>query len=134
MALLEWNDQLSLHVEEIDVQHKSLVVMVNRLYDSMLEGASRQTLDDIIREMRTYAEVHFATEERYMKTFGYPEMAAHEKEHRDFEEKALQLENDHKSGKVALSMEIFNFLSDWIVTHISETDSAMGVFLRKKVS
>lgn len=132
MPMLEWNDSLSIKVAEVDTQHKWLVGMVNKLYDSMKGEKGEVMLLGIVGEMRRYTEVHFGTEEKLMDQYEYPDTAAHKAEHRDFIAKVTQVENDCKSGKSTLSMEVLNFLGNWLVTHINGTDKTMGVFLSGK--
>ncbi len=127
MPMLEWNDGLSLRIAAIDEQHKKLVGMVNRLHDAMTEG--RSALPAIVADMKDYVVEHFATEERYMDAYAYPESAAHKAEHRDFAAKAEALAADCETGAAALSMETLNYLGDWLVTHIAGTDRRMGEYL-----
>lgn len=134
MPMLQWSDDLSIHIDEVDNQHKSLVDMVNVLYDSMRSEAVAAVLFDIVEKMRDYAQEHFGTEERYMARYAYPDMASHQQEHADFIDKVRQVEMDCKSGKASLSMDILNFLSHWLVTHIHQTDKKMGVYLVKAMS
>ena len=35
MALIEWSDDLSVKVKELDVQHQKLIAMINDLNDAM---------------------------------------------------------------------------------------------------
>ncbi len=132
MSMLEWNDSLSVKVPDIDEQHKSLVNMVNTLYDAMKDKADGTILLGIVNDMRQYTEVHFSTEERYMERYADPEFVRHKAEHVDFIAKVNQVESDCKSGKCSLSMDILNFLSSWLVTHINGTDKKMGAFLVKQ--
>jgi hemerythrin-like metal-binding protein len=129
MPILEWSDSLSVNVRDIDAQHMDLVAMANRLHDGMLSEQSPAFLQGVLGEMGQYAVAHFGTEERYMDAHGYPERAAHKTEHRDFVEKVQRLAADGASGKCALSMDILNFLCNWLVTHINGTDKALGAFL-----
>lgn len=130
--MLEWSDELSCHVEKIDHQHKSLVNMVNVLHDSMRDGAADSVLFGIVEDMRVYTVEHFGTEEQYMAEYAFPDIEAHKVEHKDFVDKVSAVEGDLKSGKLALSMDILNFLSNWLVTHIVDTDKKMGDFLASK--
>ena len=132
MGMLEWSDALSVGVGEIDVQHQGLVEMVNRLYDSMKSDSAAVVLLATVEEMRAYAVVHFDTEERLMAGHAYPELGGHMAEHRDFTAKVSQVQSDCGSGKCALSMDILNFLSNWLVTHIHDTDKKLGAFLVAK--
>lgn len=132
MAMLEWSDTLSVHVKEIDDQHKSLVDMVNTLHDSMTANKSKEVLAKIVSDMRQYSIVHFETEERYMDKYEYPEHEFHKSEHKDFIAKVVHVEEDYLADKISLSMDVLNFLSSWLVTHISDTDIKMGEYLRYK--
>jgi hemerythrin len=132
MAMLTWNDRLSVSIRELDDQHKKLVAMVNNLHDSMKSGKDDTVLLNIVDEMKKYAASHFGTEERYMKQHAYPEFPAHKAEHDKFVAKVLQVEKDLKSGKCAMSMDILNFLSSWLVDHIKGTDKKYGPFLNER--
>ena len=82
MPLVEWTDELSVRVAEIDAQHMHLISLLNRLYDAMKTGQPEPQLADLLDELFLYALQHFATEEKYMQQFGYPELAEHQAEHR----------------------------------------------------
>lgn len=129
MAMLEWNDSLSVNVAEIDAQHKGLVDMINKLYDSMRQEHSASVLLDIVDDMQNYAVVHFGTEERHMDEKAYPGASAHKAEHAAFVEKVVQVNAGCREGTTALSMDILNFLSGWLVTHINGEDKQLGAYL-----
>ncbi|GFK93861.1 Bacteriohemerythrin [Fundidesulfovibrio magnetotacticus] len=132
MSMLAWNDRLAVNIKEIDDQHKKLVDMINKLHDAMKGGKADAVVLGIVDEMKKYAASHFATEERHMKAHAYPEFAAHKAEHDKFVAKVLQVEADCKSGKCAMSMDILNFLSNWLVNHIKGTDKKYGPYLNAR--
>jgi len=132
MAMLAWNDRLSVNIKEIDDQHKKLVDMINNLHDSMKAGKADAVVLAIVAEMKKYAAAHFALEEKHMKAHAYPEFAKHKAEHDKFVAKVLQVEQDCKSGKCAMSMDILNFLSTWLVEHIKGTDKKYGPYLNER--
>ena len=41
MAIIQWNDSLSVNVVEIDKQHQKLVAMINDLNDAMRQGKGK---------------------------------------------------------------------------------------------
>lgn len=127
--MLEWNDGLSVNVAEIDAQHKGLVDMVNRLHDSMLQENAASVLLDIVDEMRSYTVEHFGAEERHMDAKAYPDSSEHKSEHAAFVEKVNQVAADCRAGNAALSMDVLNFLSGWLVTHINGDDKKLGAYL-----
>ena len=132
MAMLAWNDRLSVNIKEIDDQHKKLVDMINHLHDAMKEGKGEAVVLGIVDEMKQYAASHFALEEKYMQEHSYPDLLKHKAEHDNFVAKVLQVESDCKSGKCAMSMDILNFLSGWLVEHIKGTDKKYGPYLNER--
>lgn len=132
MPMLSWNEGLSCNIKIVDDQHMKLVDMVNHLHDSMKEEADDKVLFEIIDEMNQYTKEHFKTEEELMDQYGDPNAELHKSEHSSFIEKVKEVQENLKSGKVVLSMDILNFLSDWLVTHINDTDKKMGEYLATK--
>jgi hemerythrin len=132
MPMLAWNDRLSVNIKEIDAQHKKLVDMINHLHDSMKASKADAVLMGIVDEMKKYAASHFALEEKHMKAHAYPEFAKHKGEHDKFVAKVVQVEQDLKSGKCAMSMDILNFLSSWLLEHIKGTDKKYGPYLNER--
>ena len=75
---------------------------------------------------------HFATEEKYFDEFGYLKATQHKKEHNDFVTKVAAFKSDFDNGKMMLSMEIMEFLKDWLLNHIKKTDMAYSNFFIEK--
>jgi len=122
MALINWNQSYSVQVKEIDIQHQRLVEMLNQLHELMKAGQGKTAIVPILDELVTYAGTHFTTEEKYFDQFHYNETVRHKAEHKKFVEKVLAFQTDFKTGKTILSMDVMNFLKDWLINHIQGTD------------
>jgi len=122
MALIEWSDQLSVNVAEIDGQHKKLVDMINRLHEAMRTGQGRAVIKDILTGLADYVVLHFTAEEKYMAKFGYADLTVHKAEHTRFVDTISKFHGDFEGGKVSLTIEVMNFLRDWLTKHIQGTD------------
>ena len=122
MAVLNWSDDLSVGVAEIDGQHKRLVAMINELNDAMLQGKGKDALQKVINGLITYTGTHFKAEERYFDQFGYEDSGAHKALHAQFVSKVSKFRDDYASGRLGLSIEVMSFLSDWLVSHIKGQD------------
>ena len=132
MSFISWNDLMSVQVKEIDLQHQQLVKILNDLHDSMQIGRSEDILMKILDELFCYAKQHFATEERYFKQFDYPESEKHIEEHIHFKTIVFEFVNELNTGKIGLSLDILNFLKQWLYTHILETDKKYASFFSEK--
>lgn len=132
MALIVWSLDLSVNVQEIDHQHQKLVQMLNELHDSMTKTSSKETLAPVLKGLVDYAVVHFGFEESYFDRFDYPDKEAHKREHRDFIKKVVDFRKEFDSGRLLISMELMDFLKNWLVNHIQGTDKKYGPFLNSK--
>ncbi len=132
MALLEWNDSYSVKVAKFDDQHKKLFAMINDLNDGMKAGKGKETLGAVLKGLIDYTATHFADEEKAMAQHGFLQLQLHKNEHNKLVKQVLALQADYAAGKAMLSMEVMNFLRDWLNTHIVGTDKKYGEFFNAK--
>ena len=122
MDLVTWEDSFSVEVAEIDDQHKKLIESINKLHAAMKEGAAKEVLSEILNEMAEYTVFHFETEEKYFDEFHYLGALAHKAEHKEFVEKVVDFKKKFDDGSLSISIEVMNFLVDWLKTHITGSD------------
>jgi hemerythrin len=132
MAFMNWKETYSVNVKEFDEQHKKLVAMINELHAAMKMGKGKEAMAVILQEMVDYAASHFATEEKYMTRLGFPGYAQHRDEHSAFKKKVLDFQQEYNAGSVALSIEVMDFLVDWLVKHIQSIDKQYSQFFNTK--
>jgi hemerythrin-like metal-binding protein len=132
MSLITWQNTYSVNVAEIDTQHKTLIAMINELFDAMKAKRGDTVIEGIIEKLASYTETHFKTEEKYFDRFGYAETAAHKLAHAQFVDKVVDFQAKLKAGSITLSIEILRFLEKWLVTHIQVEDKKYSAFFNEK--
>jgi hemerythrin-like metal-binding protein len=132
MPLISWKNDFSVNIAEIDKQHMCLFELINKLHDSMKTGQGNSVIGPILSDLINYTVFHFDTEEKYFKKFQYSEYLRHKIEHDGLRTKAKQLNAEFAAGKVTITVEVLNFLRDWISNHILKSDKKYGEFLRAK--
>ncbi len=130
--LFVWNRQLVTGLGPIDDQHKELVRLINELYAAMKAKAGATESGRILEELADYTKYHFGFEEEMFAKHNYPEASGHKVAHQDLVEKVVAFNNDFKRGKAGLSMELMDFLADWLKKHIMKTDMAYVPFFKGK--
>lgn len=130
MALIQWTPALSVNIAQIDNQHMKLVALVNNLHDRMKEGKGKAALSGILNELTDYTVYHFRTEENLFRKFNYPQTDAHLKEHDLLVQQVVKLKTDIDSGKSVLTLDVMNFLRDWLSNHIASSDKAYTPFMK----
>jgi hemerythrin len=130
--LVTWQDAYSVHFKAIDDQHKGLIQMTNTLLEACNTGstAADSAFMKSIRGAVEYAQVHFYTEEKYMKQADYPGLAEHQKEHKAFVAKVLTAVQAFEEGK-AYPQDLALFLKDWLLNHIAVSDKKYAPYLEK---
>jgi hemerythrin len=132
MAFMQWTDDYSVKVSEIDQQHQRLIALINDLFEAMQQGKGKDVLGNILNGLMAYTGTHFKTEEKYFDQFGYPETAAHKKEHANFVAKVMEFKKAFDAGQSGLSLNVMNFLNGWLVNHIQNIDKRYGPFFNEK--
>lgn len=129
---IQWTQQLSVGVEQIDEEHRELFDRVNRLLEAMAKAKARDELAPLVAFLSDYVSTHFGGEQRLMQQYRYPDTAEHLAQHAYFvgEFKALAAELD-KGGPTALvTIKLNRLLCDWLRDHVGTTDRKVGEFLR----
>ncbi len=119
---IEWSNELSVGIEEIDAQHKVLVDLLNQIHTAIQQRHGAELTKQILDRLGEYTRVHFAVEESLMRILHYPDYERHKQE----QDKLIgQLNCVHAkltSGKASISFELAHFLKRWLTKHIMETD------------
>ena len=125
MPFLSWEPRYSVGAA-MDAEHKTWFAILNRLHDAMAQGKGRDIQQKILAEILTYTRTHFAHEETLLQTWNYPELPAHRQLHAGFIRKVQELEKKMNSGMPVLSLELMDFLRDWLSNHILTHDIKYG--------
>jgi hemerythrin len=127
-----WDQSFSTSIPTFDEHHKVLFAMVNELNEAMQQKRSKEAIGSVLQRLISYTGTHFAAEEEVFRQTGYPEEAAHCRQHRDLVQKAVALQTKFNSGETLLTHDVIEFLQEWLVKHIKGTDNRYGAHLRSK--
>lgn len=132
IPLMTWDDALSVHIEEIDEQHKKLIELLNRLHECKASKKGDATIKAILKELIDYTVYHFAFEEKLFDEHGYPQTKEHKESHRKLEEQVHEFAKAFDAGSASLSADLFMFLRGWLNGHIRGSDRQYSPFLGAK--
>lgn len=118
---LVWNEHYNIGVPLIDKEHKKLLHILNKLFDfGQKEEKSHFACQEAIKYFKDHAIQHFADEEAYMASIGYPGLETHKRIHRDFRGRMLPaLEKElEQTGYSATSIHHFlGVCAGWLIGH-----------------
>ncbi len=133
MNALEWDDTLSVQVEEIDDDHRKLVALFNELEAAVARGDDPLYLEALLEELIAATEWHFRHEERLMLRHGYPEQEAHSKEHRELVNALRALHRERLQQGRPLAEADVEHLEHWLTGHILGSDMELGAWLAERI-
>lgn len=131
MALIEWTDSLSVEDEELDSQHQRLVFLLNELHDSMRAGKGTEVLGATLNALIDYTTYHFESEEKLCELAGYPDLDKHRAEHQKLVRQVSELRGKFQEGSLLLSVEVLQFLKNWVTEHITHSDSDYARYIKR---
>ena len=132
--LIVWNNDLVTGVAKMDEQHRILVNSINEANTRLASNFSADILNQITRDLLSYALYHFETEEELMREFSYAEgrssdFETHQRQHRDFSNKVVEVREGIKAGNLISREDLLSFLNGWLVNHILKTDKQLAEFI-----
>ena len=79
MAFMNWSNDYSVNVDQIDTQHKKLFDMVNGYSDALQQKKSAEAVAQLVNGLALYTISHFRNEEKLFDKYGYPDAENHKK-------------------------------------------------------
>ena len=131
MPRIEWNDEFSVGVAEIDAQHQRWIALINTLHDVLMGEANPEnfSVKHCLDEMVAYADFHLDFEEKMLAEAGYPLFEQHRAEHEKFRARLQELVRADEQGRTLLNTEVMNMLTGWLREHILKSDMAYKAHL-----
>jgi hemerythrin-like metal-binding protein len=130
---LEWTQELSVYIPEIDAEHQRFIHLVNELNRAII---GRMKLEEIQKRMQAIlddAATHFAHEEELFSEWGYTEANEHANQHRLTVLALLEIMKDFtRSGLEHELIEAGAKVKGALITHILVEDMKYRDYFRKK--
>lgn len=125
---IAWDEFFLVGVEEIDVQHKQLVNLVNKAVNVANGYHDKEELAPLLEDLWFYSKWHFSCEESLMKILGYADYESHRQVHNDLLDVLDERVEKVLEGYCDLQ-ELRDFLFDWLGRHAHKEDRELGAFV-----
>jgi hemerythrin-like metal-binding protein len=123
-----WTKTLLTGIHELDLQHQIIFDIVARLDSTISTDEKWSTVHFALVELSNFVQVHFAVEEALLRLHDYPALDAHIAEHRTFSAKLAEIKQH--SIRQDVSVQMADWLKNWLITHIGGSDRAYVAHLR----
>lgn len=132
---ISWDESFVLGIDEIDEQHRSIVEHFTKLSEAVQDGRAKEILADMAAFLAEYAQLHFATEERYMRKYDYPRIDEQRREHEEFTRDTIELQKkiNAEGASREMALALTGKMVRWIIQHIRNHDRAMADYIRERI-
>jgi hemerythrin len=125
MALIEWRDDFSVGVPDVDHEHQELIRLINELHDAMSHDNSDVTVMDFLGEIYAHVAAHFALEEKIMRERNYDQYSDHKADHETLLDELRDIMDDYEENAF-FSDDIFaNAVGSWFSDHFRNRDARL---------
>lgn len=128
MSFIDWNENFSVSIAELDEEHKKIVQMLNALHENMKSGKGKEALTGMLKETMEYALTHLRHEEELMLQYNYPQYREHRLAHEVFIKRVADFRNLNAQG-VLREQHLTTLLREWLINHICSVDKNYTPFL-----
>ncbi len=111
----------------IDSEHRVLVKYAEDFQKAIKEGQGQEAVAILFDRLLEYTTSHFSREEAFMHKHGYSDLERHVAEHRRITREVMEL---NRQKGAMLPSSVGQFLQDWIINHINQTDRAYADEIR----
>lgn len=129
-TLVTWDESYSLELPEIDAQHRTLLELINNLWQAIVTQTSAAQLLPHVEALEHYTQMHFAEEEQFMQASNYPRLEEHCVAHRSFVQRIADEKTVLLDGGF-IRLDLVRFLNEWLVKHILVVDRDYAAFVKK---
>jgi hemerythrin len=130
--LFPWNDTYSVQIGIVDMQHKALVDLINELHQAMMARTGKDQLGKILTKLIKYTQAHFRAEEGILQSNQYPDFTNHKAEHDRLTKTVMDFQSKFQSNEIGLTIEVMDFLKDWLIKHIMGVDKRYAPYLNAR--
>lgn len=132
-----WLREFETGIGEIDLQHRTLLKLFNKVNLELREDSSSDVWERVLHELLGYALYHFWCEEDLAKQYGYDQekhtdATAHFDEHLAFAETINDLRAHLRAGERLAKATLIDFLRDWLARHITDSDQWLVAHILEK--
>jgi hemerythrin-like metal-binding protein len=125
MSMIEWKDEFSVGIPDVDHEHQQLIRLINELHGAMSGKNAAMTVTDFLGEIHAHVAAHFALEEKIMREKKYDQYEDHKRDHERLLDEISDIMDDYEENAF-YSDEVFtSTLEHWFSDHFKTRDARL---------
>jgi len=125
MVLIEWKDEFSTGVPDVDHEHRQLVGLINELHAALSAEDPDFTVMDFLGEIYAHVSAHFALEEKIMRERNYDQFEDHKRDHERLLDELRDIMDDYEENAYFSDAAFAAHVEHWFSEHFRTRDARL---------
>jgi len=125
MSLIEWKDEFSVGIPDVDHEHRELIGLINQLHESLIQPGPDDNIAEFLGEIFARISAHFALEEKVMRQRGYDQYLDHKEDHEKLLDEIRDIMDNHELKGQYSDTELSSHLKHWFADHFKHKDARL---------
>ena len=134
MEIIEWEESLSIDVDDMDERMKVFFQFVNKLGELTIVKRKKEEdyehIGEALADVSEFMRGHFNMEENLLLKYKYPELAYHQRRHKRFLKKVMAFRRLFADEPEKISLDAHSYIQQWIIDHIINDDKRFAPYVR----
>jgi hemerythrin-like metal-binding protein len=122
---IQWKEEFETGLASLDYEHRQLVDLLNRLYETLVAEGSEDAVEAFLGEVYARISAHFALEERIMRERRYDQYREHKDDHERLLDEIRDIMDAYDTTAGASTQEFANRIETWFVRHFKTNDARL---------
>jgi hemerythrin len=125
MSLINWKDEFSVGVPDVDHEHQQLIALINELHEKMLSPDRDVAIEEFLGEIYAQISAHFALEEKIMRERRYDQYEDHKEDHERLLDEIRDIMDEYEENSAFSDEALANALQVWFTEHFKTRDARL---------
>jgi hemerythrin len=125
MSLIDWRDEFSVGVPDVDHEHRQLIALINELYANMSREDRKYGVEDFLGEIYSQISAHFALEEKIMRQYRYDQYEDHKQDHERLLDELRDMMDEYEENASFSDAVLAEALRSWFTEHFKTRDARL---------
>lgn len=132
MSVIEWREEYSIGLPEVDHEHRELIDAINRLHGEIGAGGSASGVVERLGGIHAAIAAHFALEEKSMVALRYDAYAVHKRDHESLLDEILDIRDGVVEEGRYEPAALAQALTQWFREHFRTHDTRLHHWLVRR--
>lgn len=114
---------------DIDKEHQVQIGMLDAFCTLIKENESPRKISEMLKQLYSYSEIHFMSEQLLMRMYAYPDYDDHVEDHESMTEYLNNIQQSFDTGQNDMALETANQMRKFLLGHINSRDQAFADYL-----